>query len=140
MDHSKPVGEILTACGYRCDLCPAYEKNITGPEDLKTIRSGWRAYFGFDIPEDRIACAGCLNEGTHADSDCPIRPCALERGMRTCAECPDFGCERLKSRMGFVESVIPKFKNIPEKDFELYLRPYLSRERLEKIRRTRRPS
>lgn len=140
MDDSKTSGEILTRCGFRCDICPAYEKNIQGQEELKTIRSGWRSYFGFDIPEDRIACVGCLNEGRHADADCPVRPCAVERRIQTCADCPDFECERLKSRMDFAESVIPKFRNIPERDFERYFRPYLSRERLERIRRDRRQS
>jgi hypothetical protein len=139
--HEPGAGEeILSRCGFRCDLCPAYEKNIHDPEDLKAIRSGWHRYFGFDIPEERIACVGCLNEGRHSDADCPVRPCALERKMNTCADCPDFGCETLKSRMGFTESVIPRFGGIPEPDFERYIRPYLSRERLEKIRRDRRPS
>jgi hypothetical protein len=132
--------EILTRCGFRCDLCPAYEKNVSGPEDLAAIRSGWHTYFGFDVPEEQIACVGCRNEGSHADADCPVRPCAIERRMETCAECPDFGCGKLKSRMDFAESAIPKFRNIPERDFERYFRPYLSRERLEQIRRDRRKS
>jgi hypothetical protein len=140
MGDSGAGGEILTRCGFRCDICPAYEKNITGPNDLEAIRSGWRMYFGFDIPEDRIACVGCMNEGRHADADCPVRPCALERKMNTCADCTEFGCEYLKSRMEFAESVLPKFGDIPEPDFERYIRPYLSRQRLEKIRRDRRPS
>lgn len=140
MGDSGAGEEILTLCGFRCDLCPAYEKNVRGVEDLRAVRSGWRKYFGFDIPEDRIACAGCMNEGRHADADCPVRPCVLERKMNTCADCPDFGCENLKSRVNFAESVIPKFGNIPEPDFERYFRPYLSRERLEKIRRNRRSS
>jgi hypothetical protein len=130
-------GVILTRCGFRCDICPAYERNIGGPADLEAIRRGWRKYFGFDIPEDRIACVGCLKEGRHADADCPVRPCAIERRVVTCADCPDFGCEKLNSRTDFAEAVIPKFGDIPHKDFESYFRPYLSRERLEKIRRDR---
>ncbi len=140
MDDPKPGGEILTRCGFRCDICPAYEKNIEDPEDLTTVRSGWRAYFGFDIPEDRIACVGCMNEGRHADADCPVRPCAVERRMRTCADCPDFGCEKSKTRMDFADTAIPKHGDIPEGDYERYFLPYMSRERLEKIRRDRRQS
>ena len=138
MSDSSAGGEIIARCGFRCDICPAYNMNIGVSADPGTIREGWRKYFGFDIPEERIACAGCLNEGRHADADCPVRPCAVERRMETCAGCPDFGCEKLKSRMDFAESVIPKSGTIPEGDFELYFRPYLSRERLERIRQNRR--
>lgn len=132
-DESGSAKEILARCGFRCDLCPAYAGNIGKRMDGQRISDGWHKYFGFRIPPDRIECADCLNEGRHADSDCPVRPCALERKVETCAHCPDFGCDRLKSRMEFAESIIPKFANLQEEDFDCFFRPYLSRERLEQI-------
>jgi hypothetical protein len=138
MGDSNNGGEILARCGFRCDLCPAYEKNGSGPEELTAIRSGWRSYFGFDVPEEQIACAGCLNEGRHPDADCPVRPCAIERRMETCADCPDFGCGKLKSRMDFAESAMTKFRIVPDRDFRSFFLPYLSRERLERIHQNRR--
>jgi hypothetical protein len=134
MNQFQSANEILTRCGFRCDLCPAFSGNIGKLADRQRISEGWYKYFGFRIPPDRIECVGCLNEGRHADSECPVRPCALERKVETCAHCPDFGCGKLKSRMEFAESVIPKFRNIPKEDFDLFFRPYLSHERLDQIR------
>jgi hypothetical protein len=135
MRDSNASGEILSCCGFRCDICPAYEKNVGGPADLEKIRRDWKKYFGFDIPEDRIACVGCANEGRHADADCPVRPCAVERRIKTCADCPDFECDKLKSRMDFAETAMEKSRIIPEGDFRSYFLPYLSWERIECIRR-----
>lgn len=113
--------EILTRCGNRCDLCPAYRENIQPETKKREISDGWFRYFGFRIPPDQIECAGCLNKGKHPDANCPVRPCA---------DCDAFGCDKLKSRMEFVETVLPKFDAIPEKDFRIFFLPYLSRERL----------
>ena len=126
--------EILTRCGFRCDMCPAYVENIGNLADPEAVRLGWKKYFGFDIPADQVVCDGCLNEGKHADKDCPVRPCAIVKKVATCAQCADYGCEKLKSRMDLAESVIPKFKDIPAQDYNLFFRPYLSRDRLEKLR------
>jgi hypothetical protein len=124
----------ITFCGFRCDICPAFAGNIRNPGDLTVIRQGWKKYFGFDIPEEKIACDGCRNEGRHADADCPVRPCAIGRKMDSCGRCPDFGCEKLKSRMEFSETALSMQGEVPEKDFEIYFRPYMSRMRLEEMR------
>jgi hypothetical protein len=88
-------------CGYRCDLCPAYRQNIHGPEDQQRTSDGWFKYYGFRIPPEQIRCDGCLDgrpEARRIDTTCPIGPCAISRGLTTCAACPDWGCERSKSR------------------------------------------
>jgi hypothetical protein len=32
---------IVTRCGFRCDLCPAFHENVGGPEDQKRVSDGW---------------------------------------------------------------------------------------------------
>jgi hypothetical protein len=125
----------ITFCGFRCDLCPAFAGNIRNRGDLTVIRLAWKRYFGFDVPEEKITCDGCRNEGRHADADCPVRPCAIGRGMESCADCPDFGCEGLRSRMEFAEKALAGREHVPQADFEAYFRPYLSRRRLEDVRK-----
>ena len=126
---------VMAKCGFRCDLCPAYEPNRGQMAGLEEISQGWFKYFGFQIPPDEIRCVGCLNEGQHADKDCPVRPCAIQRKIDNCGLCKDFGCDRLKSRMNFIEVYIKNPSTVPERDYHLYVEPYLSRSRLDVIRK-----
>src|SRR5690242_15657433 len=77
----RPVKEILSLCGNRCDLCPAYNENIRSDADRKRISEGWLKYYGFQMPPEEIACVGCQNEGKHASPGCGVRPCAREKGV-----------------------------------------------------------
>jgi len=126
--------EILSKCGYRCDICPAYTGNIKGGEDRMKVSRGWKRLFGFEIPPDKIECAGCHNEGRHADSNCPVRPCAIDKGVENCAFCTDFECDALKTRTGFLDDYLKNNAEISKEDYERYVRPYASRERLLRIR------
>lgn len=127
--------EMLSKCGYRCDICPAYTENIKCEEDSIKVSQGWKRLFGFEIPPDKIECAGCRNEGRHADSDCPVRPCAIKKGVENCAHCADFECGALKTRTGFLDDYLKDKTEITKEDYELYIRPYASRERLNRIRK-----
>jgi hypothetical protein len=128
--------EILSRCGYRCDLCPAYHKNIEPDTDRQAISDGWFRYFGFRIPPEQIACPGCMGKERPLDHECPVRPCVIEKSLDSCARCPAFGCDKLKSRMESVESVVSKYGNIPKEDYDRFFLPYLSRERLLGIGKT----
>ncbi len=124
--------KILTFCGFRCDLCPAYMNNIEKKADKTTIRKGWNNYFGFDIPEERIICIGCNQEGYHLDNECPVRPCAKEKQIKNCFFCTFFEtCEKLHSRADMVDEIQKKTKRkISKKDYTLFFRPYEGRKEL----------
>jgi hypothetical protein len=126
--------EILTRCGFRCDLCPAYAENIGKLADRESISDGWFKYFSFRIPPEKIDCDGCLNKGRLLDKDCPIRPCAIERGLRTCAACPDFDCEKMRTRVDATEGLRDKFPDMSQRDYQLFGRPYEGRRRLVRLR------
>jgi hypothetical protein len=126
--------EIISRCGYRCDLCPAYEPNIKSLDGRKRVSAGWLKYFGFRTSPEEIGCVGCLNEGKQAYEGCPVRPCVLERGLLNCAYCSEFGCDTLRPIMDFAEQLAERFKDMPEEDYEMFVRPYEGRERLLRIR------
>ena len=130
------MSEIVSLCGYRCDLCPAYNENTKSISDRQKVSDGWLKYFGAKVPpEETGVCVGCLNEGKHIDAGCPVRPCALEKGVDSCAHCKEFICEKLKSRVEYIEKIMKKFgKEIPEEDCNLFIKPYESRSRLMKLR------
>ena len=119
---------IIARCGYRCDLCPAYRENIHGQQDQQRASDGWFKYYGFRIPPEQLRCDGCRDERPEArriDATCPIRPCAIVRGMDTCAPCPECGCERYESRTVTREWVEQRLgAPIPPEDYRWFVLPY----------------
>lgn len=126
--------EIISKCGYRCDLCPAYETNIKSEADKQRMSDAWNKYCGFDVPPEVIkSCSGCVAGG--GDETCTVRPCATEKNLENCAHCEQFGCDKLKPKMDFVEqNVKVKLSDIPEEDYNLFIKPFISKECLNKIR------
>jgi len=68
--------DLITRCGYRCNLCPAYKENIHSKEDQERTSDGWFRIFGFRIPPEKILCDGCLTPDSEKpkliDSGCPF--------------------------------------------------------------------
>jgi hypothetical protein len=129
------MAKMLGYCGFLCDICPAYEKNIKGDKDKKKLSEKWFKYFDFKIPPDKVSCVGCKNEGYHPDEGCPVRPCAIEKKVQNCAYCDDFGCDNLKSRTDFIDDYVIDVEKIPEEDYKLYIEPYRGKKRLLEIRK-----
>ena len=126
--NPRNVTPIVARCGYRCDLCPAYKENIHGPEDQQRTSDGWFKYYGFRIPPEQIRCDGCRDERPEArriDAACPIRPCAIARGVATCVQCPKCGCEQFESRTVTRERVEKRLRApIPPEDYRRFVLPY----------------
>ncbi len=132
------MDEILTRCGYRCDLCLAYRPNVeANPSNRQTLSDGWHKYFGFHIPAEQIACDGCMAENPRLiDKACPVRPCVLARGLANCAECPDYICETLSERLVVYEKLAATIPHpIPTEDRARFIAPYENKARLDRLRR-----
>jgi hypothetical protein len=130
--------EIIAKCGFRCDLCPAYRENIHSFEDKQRVSDGWFKYFGFRLEPEKIYCDGCISNAENyitLDSNCPVRPCAIDRGFQNCAECSEYLCENLKSRATAYLGVIEKFKGqIPNDEYDILIKPFEGDKNLDKIR------
>ena len=88
------MDQILTRCGYRCDLCLAYRPNIEQePTNQTRLSDGWFKFFGFRLSPEEIVCDGCMSENpTLIDQSCPVRPCVIEKGLDNCAQCDRYVC------------------------------------------------
>ena len=123
--------KIIAPCGYRCDLCPVFYKKIDHIDKQK-LSDGYFKYFNSQIsPEEIKSCKGCIDEG---EKDCPVRSCVFDKRIDNCAQCPAFGCDKLKTKMNVVEDNIKDISSLSEEDYNLFVRPYASKERLYKIR------
>lgn len=129
---------ILTRCGFRCDLCLAFRPNIEQhPENRQKVSDGWFTYFGFRIPPEEILCDGCMTENAiYLDHDCPVRPCVIEKGLENCSQCGQYICEKLSERLVTFEEIQQRLKvEIPEDDYQSFIRPFENKRRLEALRK-----
>jgi hypothetical protein len=129
--------QILTRCGYRCDLCLAYAPNVAAKDRRRALSDGWFALYGFRIPAEEIICDGCMSRGEPRliDKGCPVRPCAMAKGFDTCASCAEYCCEKLKPRLVDRAQLEAKLgRRLEDEEYESLVRPYESKERLDEIR------
>lgn len=129
--------QILSLCGMRCDLCMAYRPNIEHHSENRQILSdGWYKYFGFRIPPEELGCGGCFpDEKPTLDSECKVKPCVTVLGLKSCADCDAYICEKLSKILVTFEAMQEKFdKPIPEVDRQRFILPYENAARLAKLR------
>lgn len=87
--------QLLSYCGIDCHSCPAYiATQANDIEKLTALAGEW-----FDGATDHtiILCDGCKSDGRIMKwcAECPTRACAIERELKNCAYCADFGCKKL---------------------------------------------
>lgn len=129
---------ILAKCGYRCDLCPAFEANLKSEQDKKRLSKALARYYSCRVrPEEIHPCKGCQAATEAPDKDCQVYPCVVRRGLENCGQCPQFGCDKLKTRMDVVEECLAKHSDVSNEDYRRFFRPYLSRAALTQIHLSR---
>jgi len=91
----------ISPCGLVCSRCDAYRATQeNSPEKLELVAADWRkCNHCDDIKAELLPCDGCMTEGGRkcyfCEHICPIRPCAEEKGVKICSECPDYPCDKL---------------------------------------------
>jgi hypothetical protein len=100
----KGAGEMVAYCGLNCSTCRIYlatrEKD---PKKQREMREGIARYVRehFDSKirvEDITDCDGCTAESGRLFSGskkCEVRKCAREKGLKNCAYCSEYPCEKL---------------------------------------------
>ncbi len=127
--------DMISFCGYRCDQCAARSDDL---EVRRRLVEGWRKYLGHqNYTAENVRCDGCRMGGRLADKNCQARPCALARGVESCACCDDFVCEKvgrlLSERLGTLIFLHKRMKDITEEEYDLCIRQFENMPNLVKI-------
>ena len=129
--------EIVTKCGYRCDLCLAYSPNVEAKDQRQFLSDGWYEIYGFRIEPEDIICEGCISSEKPIliDTNCPVRPCVLDHEISNCSGCSNFICEKLRQRIVLKSDIEEKLNRaLTDQEYNLLVKPYESKGRLEKLR------
>ncbi|HEY4789124.1 MAG TPA: DUF3788 family protein [Bacteroidales bacterium] len=127
--------EILTRCGFRCDLCLAYKDNIERNDQREFLSDTWFKIYGFRIPAKEIYCEGCIsaNNPKLIDNKCPVRPCVIGWGLENCSQCDQYPCDTFDQRKVVYETVA-KDIDISKMEYAHCIKPYENKRRLDDIR------
>lgn len=127
--------EILTRCGYRCDLCLAYKENIEADDQRGFLSDTWHKLYGFRIAADEILCEGCISGDNPRliDSECPVRPCVIEKGLENCSQCSEYPCPVFNRRKVCREDVA-EGKKITRTEYVKCIKAYENKKRLDDLR------
>jgi len=132
------LNEILTRCGYRCDLCLAYKENIIKDDNRALLSDGWYKYFGFRIKPEDILCDGCLKDECEnvklMDNTCPIRPCVKDKKYDNCSQCDQFICDQFKERLVDYDDIKLKHPHLSVDEYRLFIRPYENGRRIKALK------
>jgi hypothetical protein len=93
------LDDLTAICGPSCTQCQAYIATRNNDKaELERIASEWTKGLGRTFTADDIVCDGCRVPGGRLSTycaTCEIRLCAQNKGMVTCAHCPDSPCEKI---------------------------------------------
>ncbi|MBN1919104.1 MAG: DUF3795 domain-containing protein [Verrucomicrobia bacterium] len=122
------MADMIGYCGYSCHLCAARSDD---PAVRQRLVDGWRKIFGHEqYTAENVKCDGCRSDGRVADVNCQARPCAIERGLESCAACDDFMCDKMRHLMGSREGLLvfmrPRFAGVSEEEYTLCARQFES--------------
>ncbi len=85
------MNAFIAYCGLDCESCEARLATVNDDDALRRkVAAQWSALNGVEITPDMIHCEGCRTDGVktpYCESLCPIRQCALQRGVQTCGSC-----------------------------------------------------
>ena len=94
------MDQYIAFCGLDCESCEARLATVNHDDSLRQkVAKEWSELNGVEITPEMIHCSGCRIDGVktpYCDSLCPIRQCAISRGVETCGSCSGMdGCEKL---------------------------------------------
>ncbi len=107
------MGKIIAACGNDCSACPRYtvhpyEKT---EEELRHTAELWMkiGYRDHVVSNEEISCTGCKPENWCRYH---VAKCCKERGIASCARCPEYPCENIRECFAVTKSFEPMCKKV----------------------------
>ncbi|HTY82266.1 MAG TPA: DUF3795 domain-containing protein [Dehalococcoidales bacterium] len=126
------MSEMIGYCGYRCGSCLIYRENLKkDPRNQQIFRDKLEKYYSDNLPLEACHCDGCLTPDSEnpdlITKDCKIRPCALTKGLESCAYCVKYPCEMVTRKNIERAKIEEKYgAEISEADYKLLIKPYES--------------
>lgn len=115
------MNQYIACCGLDCETCEARLATVNNDDALRAkVAKLWSDLNGVEITPEMINCVGCRINGVktpYCESLCPIRQCALGRGVETCGDCSEMeSCEKLGAITEHNSDALKRLKQICEQE------------------------
>ena len=115
------MNRLIACCGLDCEKCDARIATITNNDALREKTAAlWTKLNAVAITPDMIHCTGCRVEGAKTpfcDRLCPVHNCVREKGLNTCADCPQMNdCPMLGRIAANNPSVLERLTQLREEE------------------------
>ena len=109
------MNEYIAYCGLNCEACEARLATVNNDDALRQrVAREWSELNGVEITAEMINCLGCRIDGVktpYCESLCPIRQCAMGKGLETCGGCGEMErCEKLGAITGNNADALKRLK------------------------------
>ena len=135
----KPNKRTIAMCGYRCDLCQAYSRNIQKDDQRASLSLAWQKYYEIESDPAVMYCDGCRSakkDAQRIDSNCPVRGCVLNRNINSCVDCGEYPCGTFAKREGlcFEQAREKRGVDFSGEEFDRFLRAFDNKTRIDRLR------
>jgi hypothetical protein len=92
------MNKNIAYCGLVCSSCPILLATDKGNEEKTWVAELVKNQYHKECTADDISCDGCLTDGPRIWKECaacPIRKCAKQRNVKSCAYCTEYPCGTL---------------------------------------------
>ncbi len=90
--------KIVAFCGIICSECPAFIAKRTNDDELRRKTAEEWSTEEWPLQTSEINCDGCTAGGELPKfcTMCEVYRCGMEKGVRNCAYCREYPCEKLE--------------------------------------------
>jgi len=103
--RSAMTDKLVAYCGLTCIDCSAYIAKRTNDWALQERTAARWSGPGFAVSAEEVRCDGCstsTGERFKHCTSCEVRACARLHGLATCAECPEYRCDKLEKLLAMI--------------------------------------
>ena len=124
------MGRIAAACGNDCSACPRYVAHPyeKSSEELRHTAELWEriGYRDHVASVEEISCMGYRPSNWCRYG---VARCCADRGIETCAECPEYPCVRIRECFEVTRSFEPMCRQAcTDEEYERMRRAFFEKE------------
>ena len=131
----KAPDKKLAMCGYCCDMCKVFARNVKKKDQRASLSAYWERYYGLLIPAEKMQCDGCRCKKSGArriDDSCPVRACVMGKKLEGCWACTSYPCEVFRSRKGLSPGEADAVSELDIAEYYEYLGAFDNKSRLDR--------
>ena len=112
------MDKMTAICGLICSNCGAFIATQNDDDEKRAeVAKLWSKQYQVDLKAFDINCDGCISDSTRLTGHahvCEIRICGKSKGVKNCACCDNYKCDKLEEFFKMVPDAMKHLDEIKE--------------------------